>query len=162
MDIKKAFRAGVFGALIVTLLAALGRLFIIAPMNPEMTWARALTHSSNFWAWLLGFGLHLIHGGAIGLIYAWCFEHISHRSNAMLGLVYAAVHALIAGSFFYFFPASNSILLEATQTPDFYGWPAVAMFVGLHLAFGAFVGNAYTTRYRNRPGFFKDSSGFRR
>jgi hypothetical protein len=95
---------------------------------------------------LAGCLLHLVIGTCMGLLYGAAFELAIQRSGVLAGAGLSLSHALLAGLFMSGIPAMNPFGPASSAAPGAflsnlqYG-PAI--FVVLHLLYGAVVGLAY-------------------
>ncbi|MFW6154194.1 MAG: hypothetical protein ACOC95_03160 [Planctomycetota bacterium] len=141
-----AFGAGVFGGLTLTVLLTLARLVGMTGMNLSMMMGAMFTQQFSVATWLLGFLVHLVVSGLIGIVYAWIFK-LWGPANWWHGLVIAIPHTLIAGLFLLAVPAINPAVPELLPAPGFmgaaYGAPSVVGFIILHLVYGTLVGVIY-------------------
>ncbi len=148
MKSKKAFSAGITGAVVMTVLMFLGRAFGLTALNLEMALGSMLTQTLGAATWILGFGMHLIAGGVFALVYAWGFENISHHSGAGTGTWYGVIHTLISGIVVLgLMPAVHPLIPEVLAAPGMfainYGALTATAFIALHLIYGAVVGSMY-------------------
>lgn len=99
--------------------------------------------------WTVGVFANWFMGGMFGLVYAWAFEFVFHKSGGRVGTWVGLVHAIIAGvAVFPFF----NILHEQVNTGVYPGFgffgvglgPATPILIVVgHLLFGATVGLFY-------------------
>ncbi|MGH7529761.1 MAG: hypothetical protein ACREMN_05215, partial [Gemmatimonadales bacterium] len=115
MNVGRAITAGLAGGLAMTALGALIRLAGV-PMNGEMMMGTMLS-APGTGAWLIGFMMHLMLSVLIALIYAWGFEHVTHRAGVGVGLGFALIHIVIAGMVMGTFPAMHPMIPEQMPAP---------------------------------------------
>jgi hypothetical protein len=150
MNGRIAVRAGVAGALAMTGLMLALRASGATRMNLEMMLGSLVTARLDPATWLLGFGLHLAAGAGIGLLYASLMEAL-RVTGASVGLGMGIVHSFFAG---LALPLSALVhpLVISRALPDpgvlasQLGSLEAALFVFLHLLFGAIVGGVYGAR----------------
>lgn len=131
MHTGRAFVAGIAGALVMTAIMIGFQSFGIR-MGIEARLAAVL----GLRVWVAGFAVHVLIGGALGLAYAYVFEHVLHQSGIGVGLMLGAFNTIFAG-----------FVWAALGGPGAF-WDAagpqgiIALFVS-HLAYGAVVGGVY-------------------
>lgn len=145
-----AFFAGVVGAVIMTILFAVGRAVDI-PFNLAMILGSWVTLEVGVGTWILGFVMHVILGGLFGMIYA-SFFHGWRRADWMAGIALSIPHIVIAGFFFWVLPYVHGAIPEHPAFPylgflawNYGGWVFLELIV-LHLIYGAVVGEIYRER----------------
>jgi hypothetical protein len=133
-----AFRAGVFGALIVAGLMGLARATGITPLSLEIALGSLLTRESaqtaGGFTFLVGFVMHLVAGGCFAMAYAAIFRSWN-RSSSGRGASLGLAHWLLAGVVMGF--------LEPGFFAAGFGAASVFMFFIVHVVFGAVVGGLY-------------------
>jgi len=153
MKVGKALIAGIVGGVAMTLLAWLARQMGIG-MNAEMMLGTMVSSPGNA-AWLIGFAMHMMLSVAIAFIYAWGFEHVTHRAGVVVGLGFAVIHVIIGGMVMGIIPAMHPMIPEQMPAPGAFmanmGTTFVALFVIEHLMFGAIVGAMYGPVVSARP-----------
>ena len=116
-------------------------------MNAEMMLGTMFVSPAGSTAWLAGFAVHMMISVLIALIYAWGFEHVTHRSGVGIGLAFAVVHVIIAGMVMGMIPAMHPMIPEMMPAPGAFlanmGGTFVALFIVEHLLYGAVVGAMY-------------------
>ncbi|MGI9091136.1 MAG: hypothetical protein ACR2GG_08545 [Gemmatimonadaceae bacterium] len=146
MKAGKAFWAGVSGGIAMVILMWMARTFMGMHMNLSMM-EGTLFLPMGMPAWIIGFIMHLIISGLIGLVYAWGFETVTHRSGAAVGAGFAIIHAIIAGLMFGIVPAIHPRIPEMMPAPGIFlsnmGMMGVLAFFLLHLVYGSIVGALY-------------------
>lgn len=112
----------------------------------------SLLHGSPYGArtWFPGFLANLILGGLFGVMYAYAFENYSRRATASVGIRLGAIHAALAGVFFFPF---MRVLHEEAGMPLYergFGFlgasvsPATPLLILVgHLIFGMTMGTLY-------------------
>ena len=121
MNAGKALVAGVVGGVAMTVLGWLVRLLGLE-MNAEMMLGTMVSAPPNLVTWLIGFAIHLMISALIALIYAWGFEHVTHRAGAAIGLGFAVIHVAIAGIVMAMMPAMHPMIPEQMPAPG-PSWP---------------------------------------
>lgn len=142
----RAFIGGVAGAMAMTIAALLivhlgadvaleGLVGAAAGFSPSSPNARAV-----------GFVLHLLLGGWLGLLYGYGFEYLGGRAGWSVGAFFAMAHAIVAG-FAVGLAGAAMRLHVATDAPAMFmaqqGLAGVCWFILLHLLYGAVVGSLY-------------------
>jgi hypothetical protein len=105
-------------------------------------------------AWTVGFAVHLVIAGAIGVLYGWVFDAIVRNASTGLGVAFGLVHG---GAAIAISGAMQQWLLTASAAPGgtFRGmWDAggadITVFFAAHAIYGAVVGGVYG-RVRDGP-----------
>src|SRR5687767_1037005 len=115
-------------------------------MNAELMLGTMLSTPERG-AWIIGFAIHLMFAIGFALIYAWAFEHITHRAGAQVGLVFAVVHIIVAGIAMAAIPAMHPMIPEQMMAPGAFmtgmGATGVFLFALEHLIYGGIVGAMY-------------------
>lgn len=146
MRASRAFAAGVAGGIVMTILMWLGRTMMGMPMNLSMMEGTMFMDPGPV-AWMMGFIMHLIISGLIGLIYAWAFENVVHRAGAGVGAGFGIIHAIIAGIVMGFVPLMHPRMPDPMMPPGFFlsamGMMGVVALFVLHIVYGAVVGGVY-------------------
>ena len=75
----------------MSVLTGLARMMGV-PANIEMMLGTMVADPGTT-AWLIGFVMHLTLSGLIALIYAWGFEHVTHKAGWAVGTGFGLVHA---------------------------------------------------------------------
>ena len=147
---SSAFGIGIVAAAVMTLALWIAQQAGWTKLDLAMTLG---TVSGVVWgpspgAWVQGFIAMLICGGLFALVYAWLFEvQPAHTARAWSGGILGALHAIAGGALLgwtmpYLHPAMPNYPLLAD--PGFmaanYGSQTVAVFVGIHVLYGAMVG----------------------
>jgi hypothetical protein len=152
MYTTRAFYAGIVGAALMTLVLMLGRLAGLQA-NLAMMLGAMLTLRAGFDTWILGFFIHLLVGGGIGLVYAALFEYGFRRAGWARGLLIGAVHTVLSGLFLGAVPAVHPAVPEVLGAPGLFmanlGALGIVVFVLLHLMYGAVVGAIYRPANRH-------------
>lgn len=146
MKAGKAFVAGVIGGAAMSALMWMGRVMMDMPANLEMMLGTMFADPRPT-AWTIGLIVHLMISGGIALIYAWGFEHVTHRAGWLVGAGFSIVHSLIAGTVMGMMPAMHPRMPEPIMPPGAFmssmGTTGVVMEFVLHLVYGAIVGAMY-------------------
>ena len=155
MNASKAFGAGVVGGIVMVILMWLARTFLGMPMDLSMMEGTLLVRPPGPVAWVVGFLMHLILSGLIALLYAWAFEHVTHRAGAGVGALFGLVHAVLAGLFMGMVPAIHPLIPQVMPAPGAFlshiPGGVLALFV-LHAIYGAVVGAIYRPVEAVAPG----------
>jgi hypothetical protein len=155
MTIRTSIRAGVIGAIVMTLIMRLARVSEALPANLEMMLGTMIGLPVGALAWTVGLVIHLGAGAVFGLIYAWCFEHFAHRAGWGTGLGIGAFHTIISGFFLAAIPPLHPLIPEQMPAPGVFmanlGALGVMAFALLHLIFGAILGSSYGPVAHRRP-----------
>jgi len=148
MKTGKAIVAGLTGGIAMTILAFVVRQMGI-DMNAEMMLGTMFVSSPGTAAWIAGLTFHLVLSAIIALIYAWGFEHVTHRAGVAVGLGFAVVHIIVGGIVMAMIPAVHPMIPEMMMAPGAFmsgmGGMGVGLFVAEHLMYGAIVGAMYGT-----------------
>ena len=145
MNYQRALVGGVVGGSVMTagmaVLRALG-----TPANPEMMLGTMMLPAGGA-AWVAGFMVHLTISALIALIYAWGFEHVTHRAGWTIGMTFALIHIGIGGVVMGMIPAIQPMVPEMMPAPGMFmsgmGAIAVTAFIVEHLAYGGIAGATY-------------------
>jgi hypothetical protein len=146
MKTGKAIITGILGAAVMTLIMWIARLMGL-PANLEMMLGTFTGSQPSDGAWVLGLLIHLTAGGVFALVYAACFEFLTHRAGIGVGIGIGAIHTIVSGLFLGAIPALHPLIPEQLPAPGLFmaglGAIGVAAFTLLHLIFGAIVGGSY-------------------
>lgn len=146
MKIGRAILAGAIGGFVMTILAWAARQSGM-DLNAEMMLGTMVVSPPGGAAWLAGFAMHMMLSILIALIYAWGFEHVTHRAGVGIGLGFALVHIVIGGAVMAMIPALHPMIPEQMPAPGAFlmnmGAAFTAFFVVEHLLYGAVVGGVY-------------------
>lgn len=147
----RAFFAGVIGGGVMTLLLWMARATGMTQMNLSMMMGAMFTQDVNATTWWVGFFMHLMISGLIGIVYGLVFEAWG-ASSWWRGVVIAIPHIIVTGVFMWMLPMMHPAVPEHPQliAPGFlaanYGAMTVIGVIVLHLIYGAIVGVAYKVR----------------
>ncbi|HEX5473058.1 MAG TPA: hypothetical protein VFX12_00235 [Vicinamibacterales bacterium] len=136
MNVGRAFAAGVVGALVMTLLMMLLR---ATGTHLELETPLAAVFGAH--SWLAGWIAYLIIGGLLAQIYAFGFEFILNQAGVGAGLLFGAIHSVLAG-----FVWSN-IAGGPGKFWDTLSGEGIALLFFLHFVYGAIVGGLYRTEH---------------
>lgn len=154
MHAARAFTAGVLGGAAMTGMMTMARIFGMEGANLSMMLGTMLFEPGGF-AWIVGFVMHLVISGLIALIYAWGFEHVTHRAGAAVGAGFGIIHATIGGIFMGMVPAMHPRMPGEMMPPGAFlsnlGMMGVVAIFLTHLVYGAVVGSIYAPVLRTRP-----------
>lgn len=146
MKAGKAFVAGVVGGAAMSALMWMGRMLMGMPANLEMMLGTMVADPGPT-AWMIGLAMHLMISGGIALIYAWAFEHVTHRAGWLVGAGFALVHATIGGVMMGLMPAMHPRMPDPVMAPGAFmssmGTTGILMEYVLHIVYGAIVGAMY-------------------
>ncbi len=152
----KPYYASAFGIGIVAASVMLGLLWAArlagwTQFNLGMTLGLASSYytlGESPGAWVQGMMAVLVCGGLFALVYAWVFEVWSHHTaRAWLGALLGAAHSIVGGALMaWLIPAINPGVAgdPLLAHPGFmgvgYGMATVAVFIAVHIAYGAVIG----------------------
>jgi len=146
MKTGRAIVAGLVGGVAMTVFAWLVRQAGL-DMNAEAMLGSMMSNAPGLATWLIGFMMHLVISALVALLYAWGFEHVTHRAGAAVGLGFAVIHVIIAGIVMAMIPAMHPLIPERMPAPGAFmakmGATFVALFVIEHLLYGTIVGAMY-------------------
>ena len=147
MSYGRAFGAGVVGGIVMSIGLAMGRAMGMSGANLEMMLGTMPGFQPSGGVWLLGFMMHLMISGAIALIYAWGFEHVTHKAGAVVGTGFGVIHAIIGGMAMGMMPLIHPLIPEQMPAPGAFmssmGMMGVMAEIVLHMIYGATVGALY-------------------
>lgn len=147
MNYGRAFLGGVIGGAVMSLIMAMARNFMGMPVHLEMMEGTMLGLQPSTTTWVIGFIMHLIISGIIGIIYAFGFEYAAHRSGLGVGIVFSLVHIIIGGIVMGMVPMMHPLVPEQMPAPGYFmsklGVMGMIAFVMLHIIYGAIVGAMY-------------------
>lgn len=145
MKTGKAFAAGMVGSIVMVLLMWMARTFMGMHINLSMMLGTMFL-PMGMGAWIMGFIMHLIIGGIIGIIYAWGFERVTHKAGWTVGLGFSVIHAIIAGIFMGMIPVIHP-RIPPMPAPGFFllnmGMMGIIGLFVMHMIYGAIVGAMY-------------------
>ncbi len=146
MNIRKAFIAGIIATAAMVLILAMARA-LDACTDVPMVIGTMPGNSPSGAAWLLGFAVMLIGGGIGGIAFAATFEALTHKADAMTGILVALTPLVVQGLWLGFMDKMHPLVPKIIQAPGFFmsnhGTAGVVAFVASHLAFGAIMGSLY-------------------
>jgi len=103
----------------------------------------------------MGVMLHMVISCVIGVGYVSAARTLFHRLDWWVGVGLAPIHATVLGVLLAFTPRVHPRIPSEEPAPGLFlsnaGPKAVAVFLGVHLLFGALVGLIYTTRFTHPP-----------
>lgn len=144
MKAGKAFLAGVVGGAVMSVFLAMARA-IGMPARLEMMMGTMFMPEGTA-AFVVGLIMHLMISGLIALIYAWGFEHVTHRAGWTMGVAFSIIHIIIGGVFMGMMPMMHPRMPPMNPPGAFManlGAMGVVAFVMLHMIYGAIVGAMY-------------------
>ena len=162
-DIRKVFGIGAAGAFLMTILMAAARLSGITTINLETDLGSWVMGTLGPLVWLVGVALHLSTGGIFALIYVWFFRRFFKHAGWREGLVLSLPHAVFSGLLMGVLPHLHPLMVPGQIPPPpglllppgffagHYGEVTAVLFIGMHLAYGAFVGEMYAEHDRKEP-----------
>lgn len=125
----------------------LARFLFGLEVNMSMMWGTMLGQPPDWGTWVLGFMVHLTLAALVAVVYAWVFEYLVHRAGWRVGLSVGLVHTVAAGLLMGLVPLVHPMMPGRMPAPGVFlasrGIGAVAVFVVLHLVYGATVGGLY-------------------
>jgi hypothetical protein len=141
-----AFWAGVIGAAVMVLGMWISRMAGGTGFNFGYWWGSMVTGTTTVGSWWIGFVIHLILGGLIGLIFAAVFEAIG-RSDWLLGLLGGVVFTVIGGLVLEWIslvhPAIPQVILNPGYLTATWGVASIVTFCLVSLIYGIIVGGMY-------------------
>jgi hypothetical protein len=141
-----AFWAGVIGAAVMVFGMWIVRAAGGTDFNFGFWWGSMITGTATVASWWLGFVIHLIVGGLVGLIFAAAFEYIG-RSNWVLGLLGGVGFAVVGGLFLEWISRAHPAIPQVIRYPGYFtatwGASSVIAFWVMSLIYGAIVGGMY-------------------
>ncbi len=141
-----AFWAGVLGAIVMLIGMWIAYAAGATGFSFEWWWGSMVLGSTSGVSWIVGFVIHLVLGGLIGLVYAAIFEGI-RRSNWVLGLLGGVIQLVIGGFVLGWIsdihPAIPQVIVHPGFFAAYWGWASIVTFCLVTLAFGAIVGAIY-------------------
>lgn len=147
MKTGKAFLGGMIGAVVMSAILWIARNWLGIPAHMEMMLGTMVVSTPALTAWLVGFGIHVLIGGVLALIYAWGFEHVTHRAGWMVGLGFGLIHATISGLGMAMVPAIHPMIPERMPAPGAFmanlGAIGIVAEYALHAVYGAIIGALY-------------------
>lgn len=148
MKVGRAFVAGIVGGVAMSGVMWIGRTFLGMDVNLSMMLGTMVVQPPGAVAWSVGFLMHLMISGLIALLYAWGFEHVTHRGGWLVGVGFSLLHSIGTGLFMGMVPAIHP-MIRAGQMPapglfmaNKGAMYVVALFM-LHAIYGAVVGAMY-------------------
>jgi len=146
-----AFWAGVIGAAVMVLGMWIARMAGATGFSFGYWWGSMVTGTTTVGSWWIGFVIHLIIGGLVGLLFAAVFEAIG-RSNWRLGLAGGVVFAVIGGLVLEWISLVHPAIPGVIPNPGYFtaAWGAgsVVTFWIVSLIYGAIVGGMYVPLHR--------------
>jgi hypothetical protein len=154
MKTGRAFVAGMLGAVVMSAILWIARNWMGIPAHMETMLGTMVVREAALTAWLVGFGIHVLIGGVLALVYAWAFEHITHRAGVLVGVGFGLIHAVIAGLGNTMIPAIHPMIPERMPAPGAFmanlGTIGIVAEFALHVVYGAIVGGLYGPVVRER------------
>jgi hypothetical protein len=154
MKTGKAFLAGVLGAVVMSGILWIARNAMGIPAHMEMMLGTMVVQKAALTAFLIGFGIHVLIGGVLALVYAWGFEHVTHRAGWLVGAGFGLVHATISGLGMAMVPAIHPMIPEQMPAPGAFmsnlGVIGIVAEYALHVVYGAIIGALYGPVIRER------------
>ncbi len=152
MDWLSAFWAGLAGGVVMGIWAMMMNMVGFSQMsmaNYEGCMITGNTEGTGTFA--AGMVMHLVLSVLIAFVYAFAFETIWGNATWLSGLVFGAVHWIIAGLVLPMMDSMSTCVKRNAMTPlrmfaSGYGSDAVITFLVGHLLYGAVVGWLYTVQ----------------
>jgi hypothetical protein len=150
-----AFWAGVIGAAVMVLGMWISRMAGGTAFSFSLWWGSMVTGSTSIGSWWIGFVIHLILGGLVGLVFGAFFEAIG-RSNWLLGLLGGVVFTVIGGLVLEWISLVHPAFPQVIPNPGYFtatwGGGSIATFIIVSLIYGIIVGGMYEpTRRKVAP-----------
>jgi hypothetical protein len=146
-----AFWAGVIGAAVMVLGMWIARMAGGTGFNFGYWWGSLVTGTTTVGSWWIGFVIHLVIGGLVGLLFAAVFEAIG-RSNWLLGLLGGVVFAVTGGLVLEWISLVHPAIPGVIPNPGYFtatwGAGSVVTFWIVSLIYGAIVGGMYVPLHR--------------
>lgn len=148
----RAFGAGVFGALVMSVLMAGLRAAGYSSVNLELALGMFLTGRAGVEAWSAGLIWHLLNGGLFALIYAFGFS-ILRKAGAAIGAFFGFIQWAVVGYLLSIFPIWKvptffQIVPWTSRGPVSSGGTTILSIFALHVLFGLIVGAACASKFR--------------
>ncbi len=156
MKAGRAFVAGMVGGAAMSAVMFMGRTMMGMDVNLSMMLGTMFVQPPGATAWIVGFLMHLMISGLIALIYAWGFEHVTHRAGWLVGVLFSLIHSIGTGLFMGMVPAMHPMIKSGQMpAPGLFmankGAMYVVMLFVLHAIYGAIVGAMYGPVEHARP-----------
>jgi hypothetical protein len=147
MKTGRAFVAGAIGAVAMSAILWVARNVMGIPAGIEMMLGTLVVPNAALTAWLVGFAIHVLIGGVLALVYAWGFEHVTHRAGWLVGAGFGLAHAVISGLGLTLVPAIHPMIPERMPAPGAFmanlGAIGIIAYFALHAVYGAIIGGLY-------------------
>ncbi len=141
-----AFWAGVIGAAVMVLGMWISRMAGGTDFSFGFWWGSMVTGTTSVGSWWIGFVIHLILGGLVGLIFAAFLESLG-RSNWLLGLLGGVVYTIIGGLVLEWISLVHPAIPGVIPNPGYFtatwGVGSVVTFCIVSLIYGIIVGGMY-------------------
>jgi hypothetical protein len=146
LNTRSAFLAGVAGGAAMSIgLAGLRALGI--PADFEMMLGTMTGLDPGTTALAIGFAIHFLIAGLIGLVYAWGFERVTRRAGVTIGAAFSVLNAIAGGLFMGLVPVMHPLIPESMPAPGAFmanlGTAGILAEFILHLVYGGVVGAVY-------------------
>ena len=153
MKLSRAVVGGLIGGVAVMAIVWLGGWASGNDGDLSALLGAVITHDDGLLAWTIGCVVQLVVAVVAAIVYAAIFEWVARRGGAIVGLVVAVGHVVVAGLAVGFLPV-DGIVAAGLQPPaafmEYRGLWVLAGFVVAHLVFGVIVGATYGPTVR-RP-----------
>jgi hypothetical protein len=152
MNYKNTAKAGVLGALGMTVLMVIARALGLTSLNIEMALGSLLTQRVGAVSWILGLMIHLAVGALLAQIYAFGFDFLTERASAGIGAGFGAIHSAFAGLLMFWLGSIHPLMRNNGVIPApgpfaiSYGTLTAVAFIAVHLVYGACVGYWHAMR----------------
>jgi hypothetical protein len=148
---RDAFLAGIVGGILMSGVLALGRMFGVS-LGLESMFGAGLQPGPI--AWIVGFAVHLVVAGGIGVMYGWTFDVIIRDASWELGVAFGLIHGtaalvVIAGTEQWRLLGAIATTATSTRIWDA-GAADLAILFAAHAIYGGVVGGLYK-RVRDGP-----------
>ncbi len=146
MRARRAVVFGALGALAISVTSA-GLRAAGYPIRIELLLGTSFGLPPSTIAFVVGTAMHLVIGGAFGLLYGWLFETVWKHGGASIGMILGVLHAALVGMAVGLTPAFHPLVPQVLPDPGPYfansGSLGVLAFFGAHVIYGAIVGHGY-------------------
>jgi hypothetical protein len=142
----RAILFGVLGAGAISLVSA-GLRLLGLPIRIELLLGTLTGMEPTNAAYAIGLVIHLVIGGAFGLLYGYLFERVWDHGGAGTGMILAVIHSALIGIIIGLTPQFHPLVPERLADPGPYfanaGILGVLSFFAIHVLYGAIVGAGY-------------------
>jgi hypothetical protein len=146
MKLSRAVVGGLIGGVAVMAIVWLGGWASGSDGDLSALLGAVITHDDGLLAWTIGCVVQLVVAAVAAIVYAAIFEWVARRGGAIVGLVVAMGHVVVAGLAVGFLPV-DGIVAAGLQPPaafmEYRGLWVLTAFIVAHLLFGVIVGAMY-------------------